>query len=90
MLLHLTMFFIVKVRMWRGPATLTMKIIVKVQVLSVVHAGVAVLQPQRLGLPGNLLQPREKHLAGSPFELGVRAIRTIVAEKREGVWEEAR
>ncbi|MBP1989789.1 hypothetical protein [Paenibacillus eucommiae] len=31
---------------------------------------------------------QRKTLAGSPFELGVRAIRAIVANEREWLWEE--
>ncbi|MBP1994630.1 hypothetical protein [Paenibacillus eucommiae] len=31
---------------------------------------------------------REKPFAGCPFELGVRAIRPIVAREREGMWAE--
>jgi len=71
------MFFIVKVRMWRGLMLLTMKNIVKLkqQILSAHH-------PQRFCLLEDLLHLRVKILVGCPFEPGIRA---IVAE-REGMW----
>ncbi|MBP1992295.1 hypothetical protein [Paenibacillus eucommiae] len=53
-------------------------------------AGGADLQSQRLSPRGNLLPSREKTLLASPFELGVRVIRAIVAKEREWLWEEER
>ncbi|MBP1988614.1 hypothetical protein [Paenibacillus eucommiae] len=85
--LDLTMFFIVKVRMWKGTDVLTMKNIVKVA------DSAQLLTLARGGGHSSSLEPataRKSPLTYCPFELGVRAIRTIVAKERERLWAEER
>ncbi|MBP1994303.1 hypothetical protein [Paenibacillus eucommiae] len=72
------MIFIVKARLWRGSATLTMKNIVKASTpLSCAFSSSPAPAPARKSL-----LTKRKTLAGSPFELGVRVIRAIVAKER--------
>ncbi|MBP1996854.1 hypothetical protein J2Z66_008532 [Paenibacillus eucommiae] len=77
--------------MWSGTYAFNdEKIIVKVEICSrSFSAGARSSVPAALARGKSPPSQRKTH-AGSPFELGVRTLRAIVAEKREGLWVEER